>query len=442
VASVNELYIYGLLVGGGTVTPTSFEVRIPLRKWGLTTRRNQQFVLDLTNDVLPSFHSALGVNCRYSLQANGDLVIFPINPMTTTEAAFLKNKLQNLGLPYVGHLIETANLEKIASQISGSRIKSSSFLAGIFDAKASLELSQRRHSNASPVISIEIPGKGGNFNFVQQLCAWMTRMGSVTDQVLWNHPSMHSSLDPTYSGWKKGFKVRLLAKDFAAAHRFGMAVFSLELTNLVGTQKSAGQVECHARKPNLTQTSIHNDLDSSLLPKQVRNQVFLHSMQICAAMSCPFAPEKYLIREVAHKGKSLVSVSPLMVKGTIIEIGRHFIKELKLQNVKPIRLGDYKLKDALALIDEAKYSKLASACAYLFANSLNGKRPRGAQGPILAGNSEERVVVYESVEGGPFLIINPSNNRAALISSAGSTYSQELVDSAINVNGIHLEVVR
>ena len=61
-----------------------------------------------------------------------------------------------------------------------------------------------------------------NFSFVVQMCAWLTDLGSVTDQIEFNHPCQQAASDPTYAGWKKGFKVRFLAKSFISTHSFAM----------------------------------------------------------------------------------------------------------------------------------------------------------------------------------------------------------------------------
>lgn len=85
-----------------------------------------------------------------------------------------------------------------------------SFLSGIFDTRASLTLSHRRFNDDAPVVSVEIAAVRRTFKFVVQLCSWLTDLGSITDQILYNHPNQHSGSDPNYTGWKKGFKLGFL----------------------------------------------------------------------------------------------------------------------------------------------------------------------------------------------------------------------------------------
>lgn len=419
----SEAYLLGLLVAGGELTSNSFSVRLPLGRWALNPARGSQFVRDLLNDVLPEFKKSLGIDCTYEIEHAGDLVIRPNALPSRGAIDSLKTLLQMFGLPTSGTLVSTSSIAGVKRAIGANRSLGKRFLAGFFDVRASLELSHRRHVDSAPIVSIEVPGSGNNFKLVLELCSWMTEMGSTTDQVLWNHPSMHSGLDPTYKQWRKGFKIRVLAADFASVHNFGMNVFSIALRELVANQTKSNQTPCSDRAVKFKKTSIHMDCGSPDLPPEIRDQVFLHFHQVCAAMGCPYAPTGNLGRQMAMALDS-VAFWPLLLKGTPGQIGRAYIKESIPTDSKLKFCEEKPAEEFIGHGLEQAFPKLKDALAYLVADTLKGKRP-GPVEAVLALKSTTVVRLYNSTSpGSPLILVNSENNRAALVGPATSSAAQ------------------
>src|SRR5690606_26617431 len=114
-----------------------------------------------------------------------------IRPIDNSDISVLKEDLKFLGLPIGGFLLSSVDLSVAKTKLSGVNVES--FLSGIFDTRASLTLSHRRFTDDAPVVSVEIPGSTRNFKFVVQLCSWLTDLGSITDQILYNHPNQHAA---------------------------------------------------------------------------------------------------------------------------------------------------------------------------------------------------------------------------------------------------------
>lgn len=420
----NEAYLLGLFVAGGKITGGSFSIRLPLGRWALNPARAAQFVRDLLNDVLPEFRLTFGIDCNFEIEHSGDLVIKPNGAVSPEQILSLKSLLQRYGLPVSGDLVTSADLLSLKSAIGSKKLLARRFLAGFFDVRASLEPSHRRHSEAAPIVSIEVPGRGNNFQLVVELCSWMTELGSTTDQVLWNHPSLHSGMNPTYKQWKKGFKIRVLAADFAEHHSFGMNVFSIGLKELVATQEKPNQTQCSEREAKFKRTSIHVDCCSRELPQPVRDKVFLHYLQVCAAMGCPFAPVGKLGRQMGN-ALDLVAFWPVLMKGTPIQIAREFLSSPDAKGLR-LKFSQEKLaREYLGAGLEASYPKLREAMAYLLADNLKGKRPGPADAVIDSKGGLVTIRSYQSeASGGPLILVNAMNDRAALIGPSVSSPSQ------------------
>ena len=172
---------------------------------------------DILTKICNKFNSNYNFNVTYEIGNNGEWFIKPINNPDISE---LLNDLSKLGLPNNGFLLETVSLSIAKQKLKGISIES--FLSGIFDTRASLTKSHRRFTNSAPIVSLEIPGSTKNFDFVVSICSWLNELGTTTDQILFNHPCQHSASDPTYKGWKKGFKIRFLVNSFIAKHSFAL----------------------------------------------------------------------------------------------------------------------------------------------------------------------------------------------------------------------------
>lgn len=432
-----QAYVLGLLIGGGEVANNTFVINMPFDKWGTDPTKAAEISIDLLTKVRKIFYDAYKMDIGHEIGNNGKWIIKPLNnPSLST----IIQDLNSLGLPISGVLLNSVNLTLAKASLTG--IKAEQFLAGIFDAKASLADSHRRFNDDAPVVSIEVAGSTKNFNFVVQLCSWLTDLGSVTDQILFNHPSQQSPSDPTYSGWKKGFKIRFLVKSFIANHSFAMKAKATSVNKLAKKQVKSEQVPCNQRAVSANTLSIHNDIDSSDLPIEVRNKLFLHYHHICAVMGCPYAPIDN-IQKLMPEAKLHISATPLLSKGGYIEMAATHQDLLKASfSSSTIIENKMTCSEIIEVYPDAEYHKIKSALAYILASELNGKRHVGNQDEILAKNSSEILIVREiSVQDkAPIFIGLKSNDRGVVVSCPSGGANQLMLNTKIKIQGININV--
>ncbi|MEI7812971.1 MAG: hypothetical protein WCJ01_11210 [Ignavibacteria bacterium] len=185
-----KAHLLGLLVGGGKVDKDTFVIDLPFNKWGMNPIRMNIIATDILTKICQNFNNSYSFNVTYEIGNNKWL----IKPIDRADISPLIKDLELLSLPTAGFLLSNVDLTIAKAHLSGISIES--FLSGIFDARASLTPSHRRFNDNAPVVSIEIPGSTKNFKFIVQLCSWLTDLGSITDQILYNHPNQHSGSDP------------------------------------------------------------------------------------------------------------------------------------------------------------------------------------------------------------------------------------------------------
>lgn len=433
----DKAYVLGLLIGGGTISNGTFLIKLPFRKWGMNPEIMNKIAVDILTKICDKFQKNYSFPVSYEIGNS----VWSINPIGTPDLSELINDLISLSLPTEGFLLDKADLTKSKNQLKG--ISTENFLSGIFDTRASLTKSHRRFTDEAPVVSLEIPGSTKNFQFVVQLCSWLTDLGSVTDQILYNHPCQHSSADPTYKGWKKGFKIRFLVKSFLAKHSFALQAKAFDIKNLEKYQEKDAQEPCHKRKIRKpSPVCIHSDINSSDLPKEVRNRLFFHYFHFCAVLGCKHAPINEL-KKVVESYPAYIFVLPRSEKGTKEEMerafdslkGKYFTEkelESKTYSVKQI-LEDEKLKD---------YLELEQGLAYLFSEKLNGKRHSGSKDAIINSNKNSKVLITKTkfAEGFPLLILNEENDRACVISSLKSELNQRLINEKIQKDELSINI--
>lgn len=431
-----QAYVLGLLIGGGTIANGTFTIVMPFDKWGADRATAASISKDLLTKVRGLFSTAYKIDINYALGNKGDWILSPLgNP--SIEA--IQADLGHLGLPSSGTLLSTADLIEAKMQLRGMR--GEHFLSGIFDARASLTKSHRRFTDDSPVVSVEIPGSTMNFKFVVQLCSWLTDLGSVTDQILFNHPCQHSASDPTYAGWKKGFKIRFLAKSFLASHSFAMKAKASDATSLASKQRHEEQSPCEQRSIASNTVSIHKDIKNTRLPAEVRGKLFLHYHHICAAMGCPHAPASRVL-DLVQDAYSHVSVHPRLSKGTYAEM-QSVLKTISSADF-PDGLISERTSSCENIINSylSDYPDLKVALAYLLSDQLNGKRHAGSMEPILA-SKKNTVLSISSIEGvdrAPTFIGNVKNNRGVIISCPIGEANSAALPSRIEISGIDIRV--
>ena len=437
-AKINHVkaYLLGLLVGGGKIDQNVFIVDLPLKKWGMDPKRMNSIATDILTKICNYFHSTYNFNVTYEI-GNGKWLIKPI---AGADISPLIQDLKELYLPIGGFLLASADLSTAKQQLTGISIES--FLSGIFDTRASLTLSHRRFTSDAPIVSIEIPGSTENFKFVVQLCSWLTDLGSITDQILYNHPNQHAPSDPDYKNWKKGFKIRFLVKSFLAQHSFALQAKSVDANLIEKKQRKDEQIPCYLRKLGKpSQITIHTQQNSKELPEEVRNKIFFHYHHFCAVLNCPHAPIDEIKKIVVEKNK-LINFFARLSKGSKNEMQKKFNDiQLMYFPTEKINLHTLKVKE-LRTERFNDFKGITQGLAYLFADNLKGKRHTGPMEEVIK-YAQESVVNIQSIGSGfdsPLFILNESNDRAFICSSVTNRLNQELIKQKIRVNGLIVNI--
>lgn len=432
-----KAYIFGLLVGGGRIDENTFVIDLPFKKWGMDAKRMNVIATDILTKISQYFSSSYNFSVTYEM-GNGKWLIRPI---ANSDISELKEDLNFLGLPIGGFLLSSVDLSTAKNKLSGINV--ASFLSGIFDTRASLTLSHRRFTDDAPVVSIEIPGSTRNFKFVVQLCSWLTDFGSTTDQILYNHPNQHAASDPDYKGWKKGFKIRFLVKSFLAQYSFALQAKSIDVTKIEKHQRKEEQIPCYLRKLRKpSPVTVHSDQNSNELPIEVRNKLFFHYHHFCGVLGCSHAPVDE-IKKLVKQSKSLISFFPRLSKGNKKELLKK-MQKIQSDYFPELEIATHKIKiEKLIERDDFKsFLGLDQGIAYLFAETLKGKRHTGSMDDIINENTENSVVVKSIGDtfDSPLLIINPDNDRAFICSSVSNSLNQQLIKSEVVIDNLTVKL--
>lgn len=434
----DKAYVLGLFVGGGTISQNTFLIKLPFKKWGMEPAVMNKIAVDILTRICDKFQSAYNFPVTYEIGNS----IWVIKPMNNPDIGVIKKDLEDLSIPSEGVILNDVCLDKAKKVLKG--IATENFLTGIFDTRASIALTHRRFNNNAPVVSIEIPGSTRNFAFVVQFCSWLTDLGSVTDQILFNHPCQHCGADPTYKGWKKGFKIRFLIKSFIAKHSFALRAKSFDVQIIEKLQEIEAQEPCINRKiKKPSPVSIHNDIHSPELPEEVRSKLFFHYFHFCAVLGCKYAPLKELSK-ITNKYSDFVFVLPRSEKGNVFEIKKAYkhIHE-KYFSDKIIEYQKIKIEDLTSSDDYKSYIELGQGLAYLFSEVLNGKRHKGSMKAIIKSNLDSCVLLgmAKGTKKYPIILINEKLDRAVMVSSLSSKLNQELILKNIEQNDFDINII-
>ena len=413
----------------------NFNIVLPFRKWGSLASNINDIAKDVVTQLSQLFFNTYGFHLGFDI-GNG---VWTLTPLENIDLCHIQKDLEELGLPTVGTLLNNADLSIAKSKLS--RAEAENFISGIFDTRGSLADSHRRFADDAPVVSLEIPGSTKNFQFVVQFCSWLHDLETTTDQILYNHPCQQCPNDPFYKGWKKGFKIRFLAKSYMETNSFALRAKAKKVSSMSRRQTKEEQIPCEYRPISANTLCIHSDIHSEDLPEQVRGKLFLHYSHICAVMGCPFAPVKKL-QELARKYRCFISALPLLTKGVTSDISKAF------NDIKNKYLPDYEIECKTWSVDRLcetermlPYKKLKEGLAYLLSKKLNGVRHVGSMTDILKNNKSKSVSVTTiPITGFPLMICNLENNRAILVSSVGTNFNNTLLDSKLTINGLDIIV--
>ena len=434
----DKAYVLGLIVGGGTISYNTFNVKLPFKQWGKNVATMPTIANDILMGIRDIFKRAYNVEINFIIQ-RASWTIIPLS-LTMEELDEIKKDLHDYGLPTSGFILKNADLSIIKSSFSD--LLAGNFLAGVFDTRGSVVPSQRRFAANAPTVSLEIPGSTENFKFVIQICSWMHKLGTTTDQILFNHPSQQSAHDAYYTGWKKGFKIRFLVSSFLESSSFAFKSKAHSANNLLNDQTKDEQPLCEHREVSTpSSVCIHRDIHSPVLPPEVRGKIFLHYLHFCAVLGCPYAPTVKM-EALAQQYGSAISVCTLLTKGTVSRTTKTYSE---IQNKYFPHLS---LNQASALVSTlrtnpqyAQYRKLDVALAYLFSPTLKGARHVGNMADILDQNSSSSVQVISPGLGYPLHIINSQNGRSVILSSISSSFNQAQLKREIQQSGLTLSKI-
>ena len=444
--SYEQAYVLGMMVAGGTLSESHFEISLPFeeRASGAADEISQ----DIINEISKHFRTGFGLSIVHAMGKKS----WTLASADQSEQGIrlLRSTLSGVGLPVSGTLLENADLAVVRQSLTKQEARY--FLSGVYDVRASVARSHRRFSESAPIVSIEIPGKQDGFRFVVELCQWLTEMGSITDQILYNHPSFHATRDPFYAGWKKGFKIRLLARDAFERNYFGFRKFASEAELLAGEQEVEQQPPCKDRTiGNPQNRSIHHQLSSPQIPIELDSQVFLHFFHVCAVLGCPNAPISE-VEKMVSEASNFVSPFPLLSKS--VDESESAELKAELLRIRDLYFAESELTTEDTFVGDAPLDALRIGCqsateaiAFLVADGdseLNGKRVRGKSAKILDNDSGSfiRLTRIASAVGGPVLLENPLTQRAALISEPGTVSSRLVLEKVLVKEGLSLRVVR
>lgn len=314
------------------------------------------------------------------------------------DCTYLFDDLKKYGIVPKGELRKNVDIKSIVAALVDDNLKRR-FLAGIADTIGSTTPSHRRFSDDTQIISFEIAGF--NYEFVCDLCKLLSSVGCYPDQVLWNHPNMHSGRDTYYKPWKKGFKLRVTLDQYT---NFGAFAFKTKAKSSQANRRRQRKTNiaepCKGKSLNINDaTCFHPNENSNLLPEVIRGGHYIHHKHFCAVLGCENAPYRELDAcllsaenyvnpfAILHKGTSddideIVRSTPIMDERCYVESEYSIKKLLECYSDNPssLLLGDGKCSGY-------PISTILDALAYLVAaetGQTNGKRPKGNRIKLLS----------------------------------------------------------
>ena len=158
-------------------------------------------------------------------------------------------------------------------------------------------------------------------------------------------------------------------------------------------------------------------------------------------MKCPYAPINEL-KAIVKQYKRHISVLPLLEKGEEPQIRANY------DHLHRVYFPYSSLSESRtfvhSILDNPSfelYFKREEALAFLLCSKLNGNRHIGSMGEIIDRHLTDSVIVVRTENiGEPMMLLNPSNHRAAIVSTIESSFNQNLLDRIVSVNGLEINV--
>lgn len=380
--STDKAYLFGLFIGAGDFGPGGFSLKLPYKSWGdqlQNPTRAGQVASDILLVLNPLCSTIYGFSMAFTPGRNWTLFAnkLPVELVTDLEA---------LGLPKLGELRTSANLDLFSSNLSTAGKQA--FIIGLADAIGSLQASHRRFSSDYQVVSLEFAGF--NYSLVAKVLEILDDVDCVVDQVLWNHPNQHSGSDRYYKSWKKGMKIRVMLGEFASQAGFG---FKSKVLSAV--ENAQLQHDPTVRTGNdrivLQPKAVHVDETSNLLPQEFRGEHFLHWQHLAWRLGAATVSSGKITSAIAE-AKTLVTPFTLLTKGLDSEITDYLKADLSLRefkfressvlNVKSL-INRYLQGERQTHIGDVSYfltTGLVEACIYPILGKLglvSGRRYKG-----------------------------------------------------------------
>ena len=94
----SKAYFLGMLVGGGIINDSSFNVVLPFRKWGTLATNINDIAADVVTQISRICFETYGFHLQFEI-GNGKWFL---SPLECIDIAPIREDLKNLGLPTIG----------------------------------------------------------------------------------------------------------------------------------------------------------------------------------------------------------------------------------------------------------------------------------------------------------------------------------------------------
>ena len=445
--STDKAYIFGLIIGGGVFgdDPDSFYISLPYRNWGdvaTNPTRVSQISQDILRVVKPVFQNEYGLSVAYDLGNNWKIIC-------DGNLDNLKNDFLAYDITLAGEMRKNSSITKLVDDISSNKVIAKRFLAGLADTIGSTAPSHRRFNDDVQIVSFEI--SGFNYAFVCDLCRLLSTLECYPDQIIWNHPNIHSTSDPYYTSWKKGFKVRVTLDQYS---NFGSFAFSSKTKsasdNLKKQSKTNVAQKCSDQEIVLHGTScVHPAENSSELPETIKGGHFLHYKHFCAVLGCPFAPYEEIEKCIKCASEYILPF-PVLSKYSLNEV-RTFVSQDNFLSKRKFVAFDVFAKDIFdAYKNHQRFmygngttngyplNEIMDAIGYILASEkgeLNGKRIRGNRDELLERcltEDPDKKITFELPDLLSVLVVHNGESAAMVGAQNPEVYKKLISRSKVN----------
>jgi hypothetical protein len=340
--NTDKAYLMGLIVGGGIIGTNreNMSINLPYRQWGQVVANPQRagkIGQDILTRVRPIFYDEYNINITYQVEPEWKIIC-------NGDISALISDLELYGISNFGEIRKNTSIAKLITYLIDDNMKRQ-FIAGLADTIGSLAPSHRRFTQDYQIISFEI--NGNNYKLVLEVCKLLRSLNCYTDQILWNHPNQHSTDNPYYKSWKKGFKIRVLLDEYIASASFVFqAKYEAASENRVRQNTVHYATPCEVKEVNINSiNTIHKEENSMWLPPEVRGCHFIHHKHICAVMGCEYAPVDS-IKKYLDEVENYINPFPILFKGKIIEVHKIIEDDELLKNREYTNVG-YDINDLI-----------------------------------------------------------------------------------------------